>query len=120
MQLCCVVKERKELFLLVANRLLLFLMVAVFSGMPILEMHHHHEEGLELRPDGHDKLSTNHVKCNFCQLLTKHHPLPLIHITPVFLAHLEVAPLSFGAIAEEGLISLTIVGRINRGPPVLA
>jgi len=115
-----VIKGRKELFLWVATRLLLFLMVAVFSGMPILEMHHHHDEGLELRPDGHDKLSTNHIKCNFCQLLTKHHPIPLIAITSVFLAHLDIAQLTFEATAEKGLIRLPIVGRINRGPPVLA
>ncbi|RQO71740.1 hypothetical protein DBR43_10850 [Pedobacter sp. KBW06] len=114
------VKGRKELFLLLAKRLLLFLMVAVFSGMPVLEMHHHHSEGLELRPDGHDKLSTNHVKCNVCQLLNKHQPIPLIPITSVFLGDPDAARLRFEAIADEGLFSLPIVGRINRGPPALA
>jgi hypothetical protein len=119
MQLCSVKHRKENIFSLVAKRLVVFLMLLLFAGAPVINMlHTHHDEHVTNTHHG-DSVSEFHLKCEICDHFTQHQPTPLLDIATLSLIYFEGNVAVINGQVNQKLLSLSGLGWSNKGPPSL-
>ncbi len=117
MQLCSVNHRKENIFPLVAKRLVVFLMLLVFTGAPVVNMlHTHHDDQVTNLHHG-ESISEFHVKCEICDHFTPHQPIPLVDIATLSLNYFEGDVTVINGPVNQRLLSLSGLGWSNKGPP---
>lgn len=127
MHLCCMTNKGIHTSFLVLNKIIIMLMVFIFTVMPVIEVFHNHETGLETEIGSmvkntlytYKKLSfeKHHPNCKFCHQLSHHQPAPVLSISSITLLYFEKSNLLTSNLTFQKLVLLPGVSWTNKGPP---
>lgn len=127
MHLCCMKNKGIHISFLVLNKMVITLMVFIFTGMPLLEIFHTHETDseTELKIEVKNSFNTNkknsfqvhQPSCKFCHQLSHHQPTPLLSISSISLLYFTHSNLLISNNTVQKLIPLPGLSWTNKGPP---
>lgn len=127
MHLCCMTNKGIHTSFLVLNKIIIALMVFIFTVMPVIEAFHNHESCAETEVETvvknnfetHKKFSfvKHQSNCKFCHQLSHHQPIPLLSISSVSLLYFVNSNLLPSNHTFQKLVLLPGVSWTNKGPP---
>lgn len=127
MHLCCMKNKGIHTSFLVLNKIIITLMVFIFTIIPVLEVFHNHESSSETvtvtvfkNTFGANKKSSfekHHINCKFCHQLSHHQPASLLSISSVSLLYFTKSSLLLSNRDFQKLVLLPGISWTNKGPP---
>jgi len=127
MHLCCMLNKGIHTSFLVLNKIIITLMVFIFTVMPVLEVFHTHETisvsesetMLKNTFDVNKKFSfeKHQPNCKFCHQLSHHQPTSLLSILSIALLYFVNSNLLISNNTFQKLVLLPGVSWTNKGPP---
>ena len=106
-------------YYLAGCHLIIYMMLAVFAAMPLLQAFHNHEpENISTTQDD-QRLAKAHTDCHFCHQFSQNQPVPLTAIRSLSILFFGSIPSLFPIDAVQELILLPGLSWTNKGPPTL-
>jgi hypothetical protein len=119
MQLCCVIDGNKYSVSHAIKGLIVFLMVFLFAGAPVIDALHAHEHPCQTAIlDGHS-VAEAQVKCKICDHFAHHQPAVSMLVASVQLLRAEGKVTTLQTYYSDKLLGLSGLGWTNKGPPIL-
>ncbi|WP_432710639.1 hypothetical protein [Pedobacter sp.] len=111
--------EQRNRFSLAGCRLIIYMMLAIFAAMPLVQAFHSHDsESISFSKDD-QQLAKSHTDCHFCHQFSQNQPVPLLPIRSLSVLFFGSIPSIFPIDAVQELISLPGVSWTNKGPPAI-
>lgn len=99
--------------------LIIYMMLAIFAAMPLLEAFHSHDAESVTTTQDDQRLAKAHTDCHFCHQFSQHQPIPLVPIRSLSILFFGSIPSLFPIDAVQELILLPGLSWTNKGPPML-
>jgi len=104
-------------YFLAGCHLIIYMMLAIFAAMPLLQAFHSHEpENISTTQDD-QRMAKAHADCHFCHQFSHHQPVPLTAIRLLSILFFGGIPSLFPIDAVQKLILLPGLSWTNKGPP---
>jgi hypothetical protein len=111
--------KQSKRFSLAGCHLIIYMMLAVFAAIPLLQAFHSHEpEGIVTTQDD-ERMAKSHTDCHFCHQISQNHPVPLVSFRSLSILFFGSIPSVFPIDAVQALVSLPGLSSTNKGPPSL-
>lgn len=127
MHLCCMKNKGIHTSFLVLNKIIIALMVFIFTIMPVLEVFHNHESSSEIETETvlTNTFSVNkktsfkkpQLNCKFCHQLSHHQPTSLLSISSISLVYFTNSNSLISNHTFQKTVLLPGVSWTNKGPP---
>ena len=112
--------KQSNRFSLAGCHLIIYMMLAIFAAMPLMQAFHHHEPQSVAATQDDQRLNKAHLDCHFCHQFSQTQPVPLLPIRLLSVLFYGSIPSLFPVDAVQELILLPGVSWTNKGPPVLS
>lgn len=111
--------KQSNRFSLAGAHLIIYMMLAVFAAIPLMQAFHSHEAESVATTQDDQRLAKAHTDCHFCHQFSQNQPVPLLPIRSLSVLFFGSIPSLFPIDAVQELILLPGVSWTNKGPPVL-